>query len=73
MRRENLKERLADMAMLSHSPTPKEALAYINELEGVLHKIAYWFDTDQEILDNMTAAERDDHIRQHKILLDVLI
>lgn len=44
----------------------------IKELEDVLHKVAYWFDTDQEILDNMSENERADHIRMHKMILDAL-
>lgn len=72
MTNEQIKENLADMAALLRSPTPRAALNRIEELENVLHRFAYWFDTDQEILDNMTAAERDDHIRQHKIILRAL-
>lgn len=67
-----IKENLSDMAVLSQSATPKAALRRINELENVLHKLAYWFDTDQEVLDAMSADERADHIRQHKMILDVL-
>lgn len=69
---DNLFERLTDLSIGTGSLTPIVAIQRIKELEGVMHKIAYWFDTDQEILDNMTAAERDDHIRQHKMVLDAL-
>jgi hypothetical protein len=72
MENEQIKKNLADMTVLSQSATPAAALRRINELETVLHKLAYWFDTDQEVLDNMTAAERDDHIRQHKMVINAL-
>jgi hypothetical protein len=72
MENEQIKKNLADMTVLSQSATPAAALCRINELEAVLHKLAYWFDTDQEVLDNMTAAERDDHIRQHKMIINAL-
>ena len=72
MNNEQIKENLANMAVMSQSPTPKVALDRIVELENVVHKLAYWFDTDQEILDSMTTLERDDHIRQHKVLLEAL-
>ena len=73
MDKEQIKQNLKDMAALSQSATPKAALDRINELERVLHKIAGWFDTDQEVLDAMSVEERNDHIRQHKMLLDALI
>jgi hypothetical protein len=60
------------MEMTGYLSSTNYSLARVVELENVLHKLAYWFDTDQEILDKMTAAERDDHIRQHKMILDVL-
>lgn len=69
---DNLFERLTDLSIGTGSKTPIAAIQRIKELEGVLHKVAYWFDTDQEMLDNMTAAERGDHIRQHKMVLDAL-
>ena len=72
MNNEQIKENLADMSVMSQSATPNAALARIVELEKVLHKLAYWFDTDQEILDSMTPEERVDHIRQHKMLLEAL-
>jgi hypothetical protein len=73
MTNELIKINLADQAALSASPTAKAALKRINDLEGVVSKLTYWFDTDQEVLDNMTAAERNDHIRQHKMLLDAML
>lgn len=69
---ETIKLNLANMAALSMSPTAQAALDRINKLEYTLHKLAYWFDTDQQILDDMTAAERDDHIRQHKLVIAAL-
>jgi hypothetical protein len=69
---EQIKQNLADMSCMSPSPTPKAALERIEQLEATLHKLAYWLDTDQEILDNMTVAERDDHIRTHKLALAAL-
>jgi hypothetical protein len=69
---EQIKLNLEDMACMSLSPTPKAALERIKRLEAALHELAYWLDTDQEILDNMTAAERDDHIRMHKLVLAAL-
>ena len=57
----------------SNMETQEDKLtARIDVLEKALHKIAYWFDADQEILDLMTGAERSDHIRQHKIVLTAL-
>ena len=72
MDNELIKQNLADMACMSQSATPQAALDRINELERVLHKLAYWFDTDQEILDNMSGDEHADHTRQHKMILDTL-
>ena len=72
MDNELIKQNLADMACMSQSATPQAALDRINTLERALHKVAYWLDTDQEILDNMTAAERDDHVRLHKLTLEAL-
>ena len=72
MNYEQIKLNLEDMACMSTSPTPRAALERIEQLEAALHKLAYWLDTDQEILDSMTAAERDDHIRMHKLALAVL-
>jgi hypothetical protein len=69
---EQIKLNLADMASGSSSPTPKAALERIEQLEAAMHRLAYWFDTDQEILDTMTAQERDCHIRMHKLALDSL-
>lgn len=69
---EQIKLNLSDMAYMSPSSTPKAALERIEQLEAALHRLAYWLDTDQEILDNMTAAERDDHIRMHKLALAAL-
>jgi hypothetical protein len=63
---EQIKQNLADMSCMSPS------LERIEQLEATLHKLAYWLDTDQEILDNMTVAERDDHIRTHKLALAAL-
>jgi hypothetical protein len=73
MDNEQIKENLRNMATMSQSQTPKAALDRINQLENVIHKIAYWFDTDQEVLDTMSVAERNDHIRQHKMLLDAIL
>jgi len=73
MDNEQIKENLRNMATLSQSQTPKAALDRINQLENVIHKIAYWFDTDQEVLYTMSVAERNDHIRQHKMLLDAIL
>ncbi len=73
MDNEQIKENLRNMVTLSQSQTPKAALDRINQLENVIHKIAYWFDTDQEVLDTMSVAERNDHIRQHKMLLDAIL
>ena len=67
-----IKENLSDMAFMSPSKTATAALRRINELEAVLHKLAYWFDADQEVLDAMNDDERADHIRQHKMILDAL-
>lgn len=36
----------------------------IAELEGAMRELGYWFDTDQEILDAMTDADRADNARQ---------
>ena len=72
MENEQIKANLADIAILSPSRTSSAALRRINELEGALHKLAYWFDIDQEVLDAMDDDERADHIRQHKVILDVL-
>ena len=72
MDNETLKENLGNMAGGAQSRTPQAALNRINKLENVLHRLAYWFDTDQEILDNMTATEREDHIRQHKEIITAL-
>ena len=72
MDNEQIKENLSNMAGGSVSKTPQAALDRINTLERALHKVAYWLDTDQEILDNMTAAERDDHVRLHKLTLEAL-
>ena len=69
---EQIKLNLSNMSCLSPTATPKAALERIEQLEAVLHRLAYWLDTDQEILDNMTAAERDDHIRMHKLALAAL-
>lgn len=72
MENEQIKANLSDMACMSQSATPQAALDRINELEGALHKLACWFDTDQEILDAMNEDERADHIHQHKRILDAL-
>ena len=72
MDNEQIKENLSNMAGGSVSQTPQAALDRINTLERALHKVAYWLDTDQEILDSMTAAERDDHVRLHKLTLEAL-
>lgn len=72
MNYEQIKLNLEDMACMSPSPTPRAALERIEQLEAALHKLACWLDADQEILDSMTAAERDDHIRMHKLALAVL-
>ena len=69
---EQIKLNLANMSCLSPTATPKAALERIEQLEAALHKLAYWLDTDQKILDDMTAAERDDHIRMHKLALAAL-
>ena len=69
---ETLKENLGNMAGGSQSRTPQAALDHINKLENVLHRLAYWFNTDQEILDSMSPNERADHVRQHKMILDAL-
>ena len=69
---EQIKLNLADMAALPTSPTPRAALERIEQLEAALHKVACWLDTEQQILDDMTAAERDDHIRMHKLALAAL-
>jgi hypothetical protein len=73
MDNEQIKENLRNMSTLSQSQTPRFALDRINHLENVIHKIAYWFNTDQEVLDTMSVAERNDHIRQHKMLLDAIL
>ena len=72
MDNEQLKSNLKDMACMSPSHTAQAALDRIKQLESALHRVAYWLDTDQEILDNMTAAERDDHVRQHKMIIAAL-
>ncbi len=72
MDREQLKSNLRDMACMAPSTTANAALVRINHLEMVLHKLAYWFDTDQEILDSMSPNERADHVKQHKMILDAL-
>jgi hypothetical protein len=57
----------------SNMETQEDKLtARIDVLEKALRKIAYWLDTDQEILDRMTGVERNDHIRQHNIILTAL-
>ncbi|MCP4491904.1 MAG: hypothetical protein GY820_32060 [Gammaproteobacteria bacterium] len=72
MDREQLKSNLRDMACMAPSTTANAALVRINQLEVVLHKLAYWFDADQEILESMTPDERADHVKQHKMILDAL-
>lgn len=72
MDREQLKSNLRDMACMAPSHTAQAALDRINYLEDVLHKLAYWFDTDVEVLESMTPDERADHVRQHKMILDAL-
>ena len=57
----------------SNMETQQDKLtARIDVLEKALHKIAYWFDADQDVLDRMTGAERSDHIRQQQIILTAL-
>jgi hypothetical protein len=68
---ETIKLNLNNMAA-SMPHTAQAALDRINKLEYALHKLAYWFDTDQQILDDMIEAERDDHIRQHKLIIAAL-
>ena len=46
--------------------------ARIDVLEKALRKIEYWFDVDQEVLELMAGDERDDHIRQHNLILTAL-
>ena len=72
MDREQLKSNLRDMACMAPSPTANAALVRINNLENVLHRLAYWFDTDLEVLEGMAPNERADHVRQHKMILDAL-
>ena len=72
MDNEQVKENLLNMSVMSQSSTPGAAFDRIVELERVLHSVAYWFDTDQEVLDRMSDSERADHIRQHKMVLEAL-
>ena len=46
--------------------------ARIDELEGVLLRLEYWFDTDDEILEEMDIDELEDHKRQHGCILAAL-
>jgi hypothetical protein len=41
-----------------------KATARIAKLEAALYVLEAWFDTDQEILDAMSADERADHDRK---------
>ena len=41
-------------------------IASAPDLLETLQQLEYWFNTDAEILDAMTDAERADHIRQHE-------
>lgn len=42
------------------------AASVADDLLEMLQQLEYWFNTDAEILDAMTEAERADHIRQHE-------
>lgn len=46
--------------------------ARIDKLEEVLLRLEYWFDTDDEILEEMDIAELEDHKRQHRYILAAL-
>lgn len=72
MNNRQIKENLYDMSVLSQSKTPEAALNRIMELEGVLYRLAYWFDTDQEILDAMSKDELAGHLRLQKMINEVL-
>ena len=41
-------------------------IASAPDMLETLQQLEYWFNTDAEILDAMTEAERADHIRQHE-------
>lgn len=69
---EQIKLNLADMAALPSSFTPRAALERIEQLEAMLYAVEYWLDTDQEILDAMSEADRVSHIRMHKAVLAAL-
>lgn len=69
---EQIKLNLADMSCMSPSPTPKAALERIEQLEAALHRLASHLDTEQSVLDNMSAQERDCQIRMHKLALAAL-
>ena len=69
---DQIKQNLIGMVSGATSPTPKAAFERIVELETALHRIAYWLERDQELLDAMPEAERADRIRMHKIALAAL-
>ena len=48
------------------------AEARIDELTKVLERLEHWFDTDDEILEEMGIAELEDHKRQHRYILATL-
>ena len=72
MDNEQIKENLSNMAGGSVSKTPQAALDRINTLERALHKVAYWLDTDEEILDSMSPDERAAHVNLHRLVLEAL-
>lgn len=63
-------DRLMDMSVLSQTRTPLEAVNYIHKLEEKLEiaslelsKLEYWFDTDQEIITQMSEDEAREHTK----------
>ena len=48
------------------------AQARIEGLTKVLERLEHWFDTDDEILEDMGVGELEDHKRQHRYILATL-
>lgn len=44
----------------------------VSEIRSKLHKLEYWFDVDEEILDAMDADERRVHLRMHGFVLQAI-
>ena len=59
--------------MSDFEANPVGTMARLEEMEAVLRKLEYWFDTDQEILDAMDNNEKADHMQKLKMIRNVLI